>query len=283
MHRRTARNCLALLLACTPAGLYAQDPPSLRTRFATITTQFQAAQSLFAESYSKAANDEQRERAFQTRRAKWAECATQLRALAKECPGDPLAVECLVWVVENTHPTDGSLLTDLRPYLASDQLGRVCSQLPNLELPGSREFLRLVIDQSPHATVRGQACFALAKALQSRASLVRRLRGRDAQALADTLEQSIGKEAAAELRTTDPTALDREIEQLLEQILAQYATVPGKRKSLGDYAKGELFELRQLAVGKVAPNIVGEDVDGVPFQLSDYRGKVIFLDFWGFW
>ena len=73
MHRRTARNCLALLLACTPAGLYAQDPPSLRTRFATITTQFQAAQSLFAESYSKAANDEQRERAFQTRRAKWAE------------------------------------------------------------------------------------------------------------------------------------------------------------------------------------------------------------------
>ncbi len=33
----------------------------------------------------------------------------------------------------------------------------------------------------------------------------------------------------------------------------------------------------------LAPEIVGEDVDGVPFKLSDYRGKVVVLDFWGNW
>ncbi len=38
-----------------------------------------------------------------------------------------------------------------------------------------------------------------------------------------------------------------------------------------------------LAVGKVAPEIVGEDVDGKKFKLSDYRGKVVVLDFWGDW
>ena len=38
-----------------------------------------------------------------------------------------------------------------------------------------------------------------------------------------------------------------------------------------------------LQVGLVAPNIVGEDIDGVKFQLEDYRGKVVVLDFWGFW
>jgi len=38
-----------------------------------------------------------------------------------------------------------------------------------------------------------------------------------------------------------------------------------------------------LAVGKVAPEIDGEDVDGVTFKLSDYRGKVVLLDFWGHW
>jgi hypothetical protein len=38
-----------------------------------------------------------------------------------------------------------------------------------------------------------------------------------------------------------------------------------------------------LGVGKPAPEIEGEDVDGKPMKLSDYRGKVVLLDFWGNW
>jgi hypothetical protein len=33
----------------------------------------------------------------------------------------------------------------------------------------------------------------------------------------------------------------------------------------------------------VAVEIAGEDLDGVPFRLSDYRGRVVVLDFWGDW
>jgi cytochrome oxidase Cu insertion factor (SCO1/SenC/PrrC family) len=40
---------------------------------------------------------------------------------------------------------------------------------------------------------------------------------------------------------------------------------------------------KALNVGKVAPEIEAEDIDGVKFKLSDYRGKVIVLDFWGDW
>ena len=36
-------------------------------------------------------------------------------------------------------------------------------------------------------------------------------------------------------------------------------------------------------VGNLAPEIQGEDLDGVKFKLSDYRGKVVVLDFWGDW
>lgn len=36
-------------------------------------------------------------------------------------------------------------------------------------------------------------------------------------------------------------------------------------------------------IGDTAPDIEGEDIDGVPFKLSDYRGKVVVLDFWGHW
>ncbi len=31
------------------------------------------------------------------------------------------------------------------------------------------------------------------------------------------------------------------------------------------------------------PEIEAEDLDGVTFKLSDYRGKVVVLDFWGNW
>ena len=48
-------------------------------------------------------------------------------------------------------------------------------------------------------------------------------------------------------------------------------------------AKVELFELRNLRVGKTAPDIEGEDLDGKKFKLSDYKGKVVVLDFWGDW
>jgi hypothetical protein len=32
-----------------------------------------------------------------------------------------------------------------------------------------------------------------------------------------------------------------------------------------------------------APDIAAEDLDGVAFKLSDYRGKIVLLDFWGHW
>lgn len=38
-----------------------------------------------------------------------------------------------------------------------------------------------------------------------------------------------------------------------------------------------------IAIGSVAPEIAGQDIDGVRFKLSDYRGKVVVIDFWGDW
>ena len=48
-------------------------------------------------------------------------------------------------------------------------------------------------------------------------------------------------------------------------------------------AKKQLFEMQNLAIGKLAPEIAGQDLDGVEFKLSDYRGQVVLLDFWGDW
>jgi cytochrome oxidase Cu insertion factor (SCO1/SenC/PrrC family) len=47
-------------------------------------------------------------------------------------------------------------------------------------------------------------------------------------------------------------------------------------------AKSE-FEKAFPATGDAAPEIEAEDIDGKTFKLSDYRGKVVLLDFWGNW
>jgi peroxiredoxin len=36
-------------------------------------------------------------------------------------------------------------------------------------------------------------------------------------------------------------------------------------------------------VGKPAPEIEGKDVDGKPVRLSDFKGKVVLVDFWAIW
>ncbi len=40
-------------------------------------------------------------------------------------------------------------------------------------------------------------------------------------------------------------------------------------RTLAEFAEGELFELRHLKIGAVAPDIDGEDVDGKRLKLSD--------------
>ena len=35
--------------------------------------------------------------------------------------------------------------------------------------------------------------------------------------------------------------------------------------------------------GLAAAEIAGADLDGAPLRLSDYRGSVVVLDFWGDW
>ena len=45
----------------------------------------------------------------------------------------------------------------------------------------------------------------------------------------------------------------------------------------------EVTVLEVFGLGMTAPDITGPDLDGTTFSLSDYKGKVIFLDFWGDW
>ena len=77
--------------------------------------------------------------------------------------------------------------------------------------------------------------------------------------------------------------LQRAGELLLERVVNEFGDVEGRRRKLSTYAAAELFELRRLQVGMIAPEIEGEGIDKKPMKLSDFRGKVVLLDFWGDW
>ena len=60
--------------------------------------------------------------------------------------------------------------------------------------------------------------------------------------------------------------------------------VSGEKKSVREQRPEESDSPRVgVQVGDLAPEIDGVDLDGVPFKLSDYRGKVTVLTYWGFW
>jgi hypothetical protein len=50
-----------------------------------------------------------------------------------------------------------------------------------------------------------------------------------------------------------------------------------------DRMNAKEFKEKNLAVGMAVPDFTAKDIEGAEFKLSDYKGKVVLLDFWGFW
>jgi hypothetical protein len=122
---------------------------------------------------------------------------------------------------------------------------------------GAEALARSLLEKDTRPEVQGPACLTLAQMLKSRAD---------------------------ESATTDPKSADQaraEAEKLFERAADKFADVKsGFRGTVGSIAKRELFDLRHLSVGKSVPDVEGEDQDGQKFKLSDYKGKVVLLDFW---
>ena len=68
-----------------------------------------------------------------------------------------------------------------------------------------------------------------------------------------------------------------------ETVLAHLDGVARRYPLHADAAAGARLMVRQLTVGKVAPDIVGVDLAGAPLRLSDHRGRVVVLIFGAEW
>ncbi len=199
------------------------------------------------------------------RRPRLARQPTPLAPLVVErvrrAPDDPQAARLLAWVcadgpvqppaeVPKAFAEAAELI--VARFAGSPDIGDFCLRLGNTN--GSPRWagryekaLKTILEKNRHPNVRTAALFALA-----------------------TLVEGAGEER------------QDEAEGLYRRFLAEFGGPGGTpRNSLwAPLAKARLEGIRTLGVGKPAPEIEGEDLDGRPMKLSDFRGKVVLLSFW---
>ncbi len=83
----------------------------------------------------------------------------------------------------------------------------------------------------------------------------------------------------------DASAEKEEARGRLREVIEKYKDVPYRLGTAGDMADALLnpHPAAALEIGQPAPEIVGKTADGKPLKLSDFRGKVVVLDFFGDW
>jgi hypothetical protein len=97
--------------------------------------------------------------------------------------------------------------------------------------------------------------------------------------LEDTTTLAVRKAEAAYQRVLavkheDANILGEEVKYFSDNY-PEDSRIEAVQKFVGDFAK--------IQVGAKAPDFTGNTVDGKEISLSDYRGKITYLVFWGFW
>lgn len=196
--------------------------------------------------------------AMQTAGAKFA-------ALAKEFPSDPAALDAIQASMQYGR---GGLSADAikivkEHHLKSPKLAGLIQALMNDESPAGEELLKAIAAEATEKTVKGPATFALAS------RKMEKLTGYDSQATKADYEK-----------------IKPELDKVLAEVAKDYADVTFGRGKLGEQAekfKDRLEKVAARLIGQPAPEIEAEDIDGKRFKLSDYKGKVVMIDFWGDW
>jgi len=242
---------LAVLPSCgdrTTSAQSAGPAAAPAGNYQALVAEYDSARAEFSRAYSAAKTDAARQQVVEKKYPQPQKFAGRFLELAQKNPDDPAAVDALVWVVDNARndaDADKALPILRERHVLSDKIGSVCQSLVYSQSKEAEPFLREVLAKNPSRDVQGQACFSLACVLKRKSA--------------------------------------DEADKLFTQAIEKYGDVKRYRGTLADAAKGELFELHNLAIGKVAPEIEGQDVEGKSFKLSDYRGKVTVIDFWGDW
>ena len=221
-------------------------------RMATLLTEFDSKMEAFRTAYEAAESRSDKRKIVDEMLPKPQQYKTELLELVRENPEESNAVDAWLWLAKNSRDRQAmkeAMDTLLEDYADSDKIGEISLFL--MGDPNAKTKLEKLIS-SPHDSVKGAATYAMA-------SMLKRNSERD-----DSIAES-------------------DYLTLFKSVVDDYPDLVVMDRKLAEMAASAIFEIEHLTIGKEAPDIEGEDLDGVAFKLSDYRGKVIMLDFWGDW
>lgn len=164
---------------------------------------------------------------------------------------DETAADALAFAVFGLSTKDTGIYDSLaKNFVKTDKIRRFLQMAMNNAPDAAKPVLEKVLAQNPSKEMQGLACYALAS-------------------------------MAFEKQGVEPA---KEAETLFARVEKEFATVQaGRGSTLGEMAKGSLFELRNLQVGMKAPVAESKDLKGAKSSLKDYAGKVVVLDIWATW
>jgi hypothetical protein len=218
---------------------------ALAAEFAALTAEYDAAMEAFMEEYAeKGAEADFSKYPLET-------MFDQFAALA-----DRGSVDALRWVLENWNPYKGDLSKPLARALNADARIELASVLGRLhysvQAPSDAKFMPTALFEVLDGYLAREDALYKAEARLLQARIL---------GMADFDEANVERAVA-----------------IYKFVLADEAATKYHSR-----IQGELNVLVNLRVGKVAPDFVGTDVDGNEIKLSNSRGKVTIVEFWGFW
>jgi thiol-disulfide isomerase/thioredoxin len=191
--------------------------------------------------------------------------AKKLLELIKENPDDPAVIDAIGLLVVNIGmPPNPSLLEKV---LKSPKAGDLCLKMarPNPEAPGQELLLKQIAEKHDNADARGLATFALGYSNYISSRMNAATDEAKSKKFLGEAEKYLAKVKAEHKNIADTTFLESTVGVKTANTLSRIQNGPN------------------LVVGKMAPEIEGVDIDGNPLKLSDSRGKVTVLIFWGSW
>ncbi len=279
---------LTLLLVPAARALDDKDKPDKKAspaeQLRTLEQEFRKAQEPILERARKAKTVEERAALLEEMMQLPAKLAPRFVELAEKNPKDPAAVDALLWVVRSVEygkGADKAIEMIISNHLADPKVRLVLAEMSHSQSAAAERLLRAAV-KAADAETQAAGTFALGLYLKNRAEFPGLLASLD-KATLNSIEKTYGKQFLDDIKKIDSDKLRTEAEALLETVEKKFADVKLDGRPLGELVKPTLFEMRHLSVGKVAPEIEADDLDGKKFKLSDYRGKVVVLDFWGNW
>lgn len=221
-----------------------------------IIKEYNEAQSVVSQKFHAAKTDKERQEIMKS----WQNTevyAKRIMAVVASDPKSAKAPKGLLWVTVRGPAAmkEEAFEMMLKDYADSKEMVQYASYLGQAYARGE-DKLKRIIDKASSKEVKRSAKMCLANLMDEQA---------------DMLED----EAKAKAKREEALAMLRDL--VREE--KEDASSPELLAKL----EQKIFQIERLSVGAEAPDIVGTDHDGQEFKLSDYRGKVVLLDFWGYW